>query len=377
MTQNYDPQYSTQVAFNRPIMVEMLLKRDISLVKHWFEHGEPNKGLLASALDQMLFMQWIEALDLLWNLGWLTKKNIVTKSWSIITAPYGRYYGEPLANTPTEQWLINKTYNEKILSANELNNLRLTVLDQVNTSSDYYWDMFFVPELKMKGKLSHSIFKNVKYFAYYNQSNKGNKLQKSVDNIPEMQERLHQIITHKNGFEVPYYLILDILIAFEDIDMFWLIMKNKVLVSQKELFIIATLVSIYFNVVAPRLNKIEPDEVDDNIHMLLTCLVDAGLKESVTFNQKDFLDDYAKLFSSGYMSLRNIGLLTGYGFNTDAYHLERAPTYYNDPNLRDITFFVGEAVFSKPRKVKFDTEYQTPTPEEVVDFRNKMNTYFK
>lgn len=377
MSKVYDPQYSTQVAFNRPIMESMLAKRDIELVKHWFEHGEPNKNLAAAALNEMLFMGWIEALDLLWDLGWLTKKNIVTKSWAIITAPYGRYYDEPIANTPTEQWLINKTYNEKVLSANELNNLRLTVLEQVSTSSTYYWDMFFVPELRMKGKLSHDIFSSVKYFAYYTQSNKGNHLEKSLKNMANMKARLVEIITHPNGFEVPYYLILIILVEYEDLDMFWLILKNKFLLNQKELFIVATLVSIYFNVVAPKIKKIDEADIDSNIDQLLVCLVKAGLKESVTFTKEDFLGDYSKLFSCGVMSLRNIGLLTRYGFDTNARHLEHAPSYYNDPKLRDITFYVGEAVFSKPRKVRFDTEYQTPKPAEVVAFRSKMLEYLK
>jgi hypothetical protein len=377
MTKTYDPQYSTQVAFNRPIMSQMLQKRDITLLQHWFEHGEPNKNLAATALEELLFMGWIEALDLLWDLGWLTKKNIVTKSWTIITAPYGRYYNEPIANTPTEHWLINKTYNEKVLSANELNNLRLTILAQVATSSKYYWDMFFVPELKMKGKLSHSIFSYVSHSAYYDKINTGNKLQKTLDNIGRMKERLAQIITHKNGFECPYYSILNVLITYEDSDMFWLIMKNKFVVTQKELFILATLLSVYMNVVGKKLHKMTDEEVDSNIHELLICLVAAGLKETVTFTSDDFLDTYKKLFESGYMSLRNINMLTNYGFNTSAHHLECVPTYHNHPNLRDITFYVGDAVFSKPRKVKFDEGYHTPTPKESAAFREKMSTYFK
>lgn len=377
MSKTYDPQYSTQVAFNRPIMVEMLQKRDINLVKHWFEHGEPNKNLAASALDTMLFMGWIEALDLLWDLGWLTKKNIVTKAWDIITTPNGRYYGEPIARTPAEEWLINKTYNEKVLSANELNNLRLNILAQVSNSSDYYWNMFFTPDLKMKGKLSHTIFHSVKYFAYYEHSNKGNKLQKSLDNIDRMKARLVEVITHPNGFEVPYYYILDFLVEVEDYDMFWFIMNNKFIVTQKELFILATLASVYFNVVATRIKKIDVSEVETTIDELLKCLVKGGLKESVIFTKEDFLDTYARLFSSGSMSLKNINMLTRYGFDTNASHLERAPTYYNDPKLRDITFYVGDAVFAVPNKDRFEVRYLPLTDKDKTAFRQKMLTYLK
>lgn len=95
----------------------------------------------------------------------------------------------------------------------------------------------------------------------------------------------------------------------------------------------ATLASVYFNVVATRIKKIDVIEVETTIDELLKCLVKGGLKESVTFTKEDFLDTYSRLFSSGSMSLKNINMLTRYGFDTSASHLERAPTYYNDLSL--------------------------------------------
>lgn len=374
MSKTYDPQYSTQVSFNRPIMETMLNKRDIALVEHWFEHGEPNKNLAASALECLLHMEWIEALDLLWNLGWLTKKSIISKAWILITGGYGRFYNDKLAGTATEQWLVHKTYNEKVLSVNEINNLKLTILEK--SSSQYYWDMFFTPDLKLKGKLSQAIFQNVKYFAYYDKS-QGNKLERSLANIPQMKARLNAIVTHPNGFEIDYTQLLDVLITYSDVEMFWLMINNKIILNQKELFVLATLLSIYFNVIGKKLLKMTDTEIEKNVHEMVTCLVKLGLPEQVTFTEDDFLDEYRQLFSMGYIALSNLNFFSGYCFSTAAYQLDSAPTYYGDPKLGDMTFHTGEAVFSKQQKVRFDDVYVKPTPEEQVAFRNRFKLYLK
>lgn len=374
MTKTYDPQYSTQVAFNTPIMEAMLEKRDTKLVIHWFENGEPNKNLAAAALNKMLRMQWIDGLELLWNVEWLTKKAFLSKSWLSITCSYSYFYNDPLAKTETEQWLINKTYNEKVLSANEINNLHLNILEK--TSSDYYWNMFFTSDLKMKGKTSHTIFQHVKYFAYYDKT-KGNKLEKSVNHMPVMKQRLIDIIKHKNGFEIPYYQIFDVLIDCDDIDMFWLILNNKVIMNQKELFLTAALGASYFNIAAKILKKMNQEDIKKVIDDLAKSLVKLGLKESVEFTVKDFSDEYKKIFENGYPSLSNINKFSGYGFNTTTYQFERVETYYNSPNLKDVTFYAGDALFAKPSKSSYKEEYKKLTETEKQEYRNKFKEYLK
>lgn len=374
MTKTYDPQYSTQVAFNTPIMESMLDKRDTKLVIHWFENGEPNKNLAAAALNKMLRMQWIDGLDLLWNVEWLTKKAFLSKSWLSITSSYSYFYNDPLAKTETEQWLINKTYNEKVLSANEINNLHLNILEK--TSSDYYWNMFFTPDLKIKGKISHDIFNHVKYFAYYDKT-QGNKLEKSINHMPIMKQRLIDIVTHKNGFEIQYYQLFNILVECDDIDMFWLILDNKVIMSQKELFLTAVLGASYFNIVAKILKKFSQNEINESIDKLTKKLVKLGLKESVEFKKKDFTDDYAKLFEHGHPSLSNINMFSRYGFNTTAYQLERVETYHYSQNLKDITFYAGDALFAKPSKSSYKEEYKKLTEKEKQEYRNKFKEYLK
>lgn len=376
MTKNYDPQYSTKVAFNTPIMEAMLGKRDIELVKHWFEHGEPNKNLAAAALNKMLLMQWIEALELLFNSEWLTKKGFLSKAWLLASSSYGHYYKDPLANTETEKWLINKTYNEKFLSANEINNLHLNILDK--TRSDYYWDMFFTPNIKLKGKTADDIFGTVKYFAYYDKTEQGHKSKECLDNVIKMKQRLIDVITHKNGFVTSIHDILEILIEHKDNDIFWLILENKFILEQKEMFLLATILSIHFNVIGRRFDKMPEEEIDAAIEKLAACFAKAGLKESVTFTKDDCIKKYSRFFFSGYISIINIRHLDyyrRYAVSPSASHLEEAPTHHNHPKTADITFYTGDAIFTKPSVRGHEIEYKQQKTKDLEASRKKYKQY--
>lgn len=375
MTKNYDPQYSTQVAFNTPIMKKMLEQGDINLVKHWFENGEPNKNLAAAALEEFLYSNWIEALDLLWDLGWLSKKAIITKAWDNIACSSGRSYNAPLKNKPAEDWLINKTFNEKNLTVNELNNLRLKVLELNNTSkNEYYWDMFFVDDLKIKGKLSENIFHGVMYYSYYDLHNT------HPSPVPKdlMYKRMNQIIEHKNGFEIPYYYVLQILLVHKDIDLFWKIMNSKLIMSKQDLFVLAGLLSIYFNVTGKLILKQTDAEIDSNIDKITRCLVNCGLQESVDFTAEDISDKYSLIFANGYLCLSRTNMFNStLSGETTAAHLPRVPTdYFKDAGV-SVTLHSGDALFAKLTVNGFKTRYKELSDSEKQLYRDKFATYLK
>jgi hypothetical protein len=375
MTKNYDPQYSTQVAFNIPIMKAMLEKHDINLVKHWFENGEPNKNLASAALQEFFYSNWIEALNLLWDLGWLTKKAFISKAWDAIACGHGRSHAAPLKNTLAEEWLINKTFNEKNLSANEINNLRLKVLDMNNISrNEYYWDMFFVDDLKIKGKLSESIFHGVMYYSYYeHENNHQSPVPKEL-----MFKRMNQIIEHKNGFEIPYYYVLKILLVHKDVDLFWKIMNSKLIMSKQDLFVLAGLLSIYFNVTGKLILKQTDAEIDANIEKMTRCLVKCGLQESVDFNAEDISDKYSLIFANGYLCLSKTNMFNStLSGETTAAHLPRVPTdYFKDAGVT-VTLHSGDAIFAKLTVNGFKTRYKELTTEQQKEYRDKFATYLK
>lgn len=64
----FDPQYSTKVSFNTPIMIKMLKERDIGKLIHWFENGEPNKKLAAAAWKNFCCLIGLKLLNSYGNL---------------------------------------------------------------------------------------------------------------------------------------------------------------------------------------------------------------------------------------------------------------------------------------------------------------------
>lgn len=378
MTKHYDPKYSTKVAFNAPIMREMLEKRDINLFNHWMDNGEPNKNLATEALVKLLFMQWIEALEILWNKDWITKKAFINKAWQVITSPYGASYTQPLKETDTEKWVISKTYNLNIFTKNEINNLHLTILDSITTSkNNYYWDMFFTDNLEIKGSKSKDIFWSLHYFSnhdYYNSNSA-----KNIDFENLSKERLERFISHKNGFEIEPHIILKILIELKDENIFLKIINSNLKMNAKNIFILATCTGLYYNGIKA-IQKEEYNELDNQskLEILVKRLIQLGLPEKVIFTKKDLLEDYSKIFENGYIYLRNMGIdVYSLSNVTCARHLQYVYSgFYNESKIADETFNTGEAVFLKPVKDKFNVlkyDYESITKEE----RKKANEKFK
>lgn len=377
----FDPQYSTKVSFNTPIMIKMLKERDIGKLIHWFENGEPNKKLAAAALEELLLLNWVEALELLWELGWITKKSIITKSWTAICGGYGHFYRQVLLGSNSEKWLIEKTYNEKVLSKNELNNLHLNNLKLIthNRNNDY-WNMFFTKELVLKGATSDSIFFSLNYFSNHDIYNSNSKKDVEFENLSRT--RLQQFIAHKNGFEIEYTKILNILIQQDDLDLFWKIIESKMVMNKKDLFILATMVSMYFNTVGSRVKKLPQSEIDNNLERALKAFIKAGLPASVIFTKDDFIDKYSHVFELGYIAFRNLNMQK-YSFSdgTVAYQLDYVNAgFYHKDKAADFEFFTGDAFFAKPYAEKGynkDIKYHPLNEKEKISFRDKFNFYFK
>ncbi len=377
MTKKYDPQYSTQVKFNTPIMNEMLNKRDISLVKHWFDNGEPHKKLASEALNTLLFMQWIEALELLWDLGWLTKKNILTSSWINVTCNYSYWHSQPLKNTATEKWLIDKTYNHKILSKNELNSLHLSILDNVTKSrNNYYWDMFFTDDVVFKGKKSHDIFFSLNYFSNPSHYNSNSAKDEEFEKLSK--ERFNQFISHPNGFEADPHHILTILIKQEQPETFWKIINSKFNMNKKDLFLFAIYSSLYFKGVGYIIKKMKDEEIDIALDTLMKSFVRAGLTETITFTKKDITGDYENAFKFGHISLSNINMMPYLlSRETTASHMPYVENrYHKEDEITDITFNTGESFFAKLVKdKKSGFSYSLVTEKDKVACNKKMLSY--
>lgn len=368
MSTQYDPQYSTKVSFNTPILQTMLGKSDLELVKHWLENGEPNKNLAAVALRHFINHNWIEALNILWDSNWLTKKVFLNKGWDFLASPHRVGSHHPLKESLSEQWLINKTFNEKILTANEINNLSIAVLNMnLLSSNDYYWNMFFVDTLKLKGKTVENMLHVFMLYAY--------EFDSKAISQEVMYKRMHQIVDHKNGFSASYHDVVTTVLKHADFDLFWKMLNKKIDMSKHDLFLVAALMSMYFRVVGQMSLKHTREQVEENITNLMKCLVRLGLPEKVVFNYDDITKKYEKIFKQGHISLANTNVFkSGLTSETIAYHLDswdgRPYVPYANRNDDPLVLYAGDAFFAIPSTDRFKGGYKRMTPEQQQDCRD-------
>jgi hypothetical protein len=84
MTKVYDPQYSTQVKFNTPILLDMVNERNLDKLNHWLNNAEPHKKMATSAFETCLVMNWIEGLEAIVSSEWVKLKSLISTGWNHI-----------------------------------------------------------------------------------------------------------------------------------------------------------------------------------------------------------------------------------------------------------------------------------------------------
>ena len=318
------------------------------------------------ALRHFIHNDWIDGLNLLWNANWLTRKVFLNKSWSYVVNPYMKTFS--LKDSAVELWLTNKTFNENILTANEMNSLRIDVLEMIALSNnDYYWNMFFVDTLKLKGKTVEKMLHTLMLYAYTTES-------KAVS-AATMKQRLQQIVEHKNGFSASYHDVVGVVLKHADFDLFWAMLNRNVDMSKQDLFLVAALMSMYFRVVGQMSLKHTREQVEENITNLMKCLVRLGLPEKVEFNYDDITKKYEKIFKQGHISLANTNVFkSGLTSETIAYHLDawdgRPYVPYAKRNDEPLVLYAGDAFFAIPSTDRFKGGYKRMTPEQQQDCRD-------
>lgn len=371
MTKTYDPAYSTTVSFNKPIMLGMMAARDISLVKHWFENGEPNKKLATVAFTKAIDMQWIEALELIWSQDWLTQKGMITIACNHVVAltMYGRC--TEFHNSLSHNWVMEKTFSN-ILSKAQKNSLFLGLIELcVKNRNEYYWDIFFNADLNFKGATSENIIGSCIYIL--NQEN--NEYNNFDDDRKLASKQLDAILANKNGIQISDHNIISVLTDYKrkNFDLFFkLIEVNKLIMDEKDLFILATQCSLFFKSVFPRFREYKeiieknPDFCDSAFERTIKALIKAGLPETVMFSKEDLEDKYTYSFENGYISLRR------YSYSTDlSLEARQFPRTYSGFSLRDkivpVTFQTGVALFSelKASENSYDKVFKQPSEDDL------------
>jgi hypothetical protein len=371
MTTTYDPAYSTTVSFNKPIMLGMMKARDITLVQHWLDNGEPNKKLATAAFTKAIDMQWIEALELIWSKDWLTQKGMITIACNHVVAitMYGRC--PEFHDSISHNWVMDKAFSN-ILSKAQKNALFLSLIELcIKNRNEYYWNIFYNDDMVFKGSTSEDIIGSCIYILGQ-QNNEYN----NYDMDKELAlKQLDTILSNKNGIQISDNNLISVLTDYKrkDFDLFFkLIEVNKLIMDEKDLFILATECSIFFKAVFPRFREYkeireqDPDFCDSAFKRTMKAFIKAGLPEKVQFSKKDLEDKYAYSFEGGYISLRK------YSYSTDlSLEARQFPRTYSGYSLRDkivpVTFETGVAIFSelKPSDKPYDKVFKQPTETDL------------
>lgn len=371
MTTTYDPAYSTTVSFNKPIMLGMMKARDITLVQHWLENGEPNKKLATAAFTKAIDMQWIEALELIWSKDWLTQKGMITIACNHVVAitMYGRC--PEFHNSLSHNWVMEKTFSN-ILSKAQKNALFLSLIELcIKNSNEYYWDIFFNKDLTFKGKTSEDIISSCIYII----GKENNEYNNYDMNRQLASKQLDAILESKNGIQISDHNLISVLTDHKrkDFDLFFkLIEVNKLIMDEKDLFILATQCSIFFKSVFPyfreykEIREKEPCFGNLAFERTIKALIKAGLPDAVIFSKKDLEDKYTYSFKNGYISLG------GYSYSTNlSLEARQFPRTYSGFSLRDkivpVTFQTGVALFSelKASENSYDKVFKQPSEDDL------------
>lgn len=381
MSHSYDPQYSTKVSFNKPIMLDMLEKRDIQKVAHWLEHGEPNKKLASAALSKMIDMQWIEALDLLWSKNWLSQKGLITIAAEEMVFKTGYDRCQDFFNSDSEKWILEKISSD-VLSKAQKNALYLTILELcADMDNSHYWDLFYNENIIFKGKTSENIFSHL----LPSKSPNSTFIKDCINNGEIVDKKLKDFIHHKNGIQISCYELGNLFIddSFKNFELFFHVIENSNLIIEKhELLILATQCAIFLKSVVA--NYVEFKElinedsqyVEKTLERILTALIKQGLPEKVTFTTKELEENPPVVIRNGYITLPTS--IFGFGMRFEARQLPLIHNlYFNKDKITDVEIWTGVAVFTPLEKVKgyeLEKTYHPPTDEQ---FKERVEQFAK
>lgn len=380
MTKVYDPAYSTAVAFNTPIMLSMVNKRDISLVKHWIENAEPNKKMATAAFTKAIDMQWIEALNLLWKSDWLTQKGMLTIGGNHVIAITMYNRNPEFQNSESHQWLMSKIFSD-ILSKSQKNALFLSLLGSAN---EHYWNIFYSDELVFKGRTAEEIVGHCIYVL----EKKNNEFNNYDEDKITARKTLKIILSNKNGVQINISNILSVLCNHneQDFDLFFeLIETPKLIVNEKDLFILAIKSAIFFKSVLPHFREYKevleknPEFQSYAFERTMTALVKAGLPEKVCFSKKDLEHEYVYDFKYGHISLAHD--FPSYNLSLEARQFPRLYFGLSDREKNvPVDFYTGVAIYSElhPSEEKsYEKVFREPSKLEFDEMVMKFSKFKK
>ena len=384
MTKVYDPQYSTQVKFNTPILLAMVNERNLVKLNHWLNNAEPHKKMATSAFETCLVMNWIEGLEAIVSSEWVKLKSLISTGWNHIVTRSN--HQNLKGDTESEKWLYQKTFNENNFTKNELNNLTIDILDLAQYyRASYYWTVFFKHGVILKGKKAESLFNSLLYFRYHNEREKHNQSLRggfpsnfySDEEVAIRQSYIDDALSV--SVQISLFSIVNILVE-EKMELFDKIMNADVIIDPKDLAILAAMIAIYYRSFKVQILKIDESVIEQELEKILKSLIRFGLTEKVIFKKKDIEKDYSGFFerNNGYISLNNV--ITSFKYHGICFTALQIPrieyelNYFAENKIVDVEIFTGDLYFAKPNhKADYNKKSYGPlTEKEKKECRRLM-----
>jgi hypothetical protein len=361
---NYDPQYS-HTNFKESDIVTMIKKYELVQMTDWLKNGPPDKKRAAMAFKECLKNDWLVGLDLIVNSGWSKEKKLITDGWMELLCINLREKNKE--NSQSEQWLIQKTFNNKTLfSKSQLNKLSLDMLGFANSFvSQHYWDLFRPYLTNLIVVDGHHFFRDLYYhynsppYSPLNTHKKGTMEHIKSFHLANIEDVL------KLTIHVDSFLIWDILNKDHNEEMFFKIIESPLFINSQELMALAIYVPMYYKMYKQNIKK-EPKEIVDR-------KLERALKAFKKLNIPEY-EEYTYHVINAYHSLVKQNNREHFSIGPfDLWNQSKLDYAYHLPNLNikpneSVRVYVGDCFYAEPNA---NNEYQVLTEDQKIEYRQK------
>lgn len=360
----YDPQYSHK-NFKESDIVIMIKKYELVQMTDWLKNGPPDKKRAAIAFKECLKNDWLVGLDLIISSGWSKDKKLITDGWFELLSI--NYFEKQKEGSLAETWLIQKTFNNKILfKKSQLNKLSVDVMSSAHSFlSKHYWNLFR-PHLNNLLILDgHFFFRDI-YYQYSSQRHSERHQHKKIT-IEEIKSFHLANITDvlQLTIHIDSFLIWDILRKDNDEELFFKIIESPLFINSQELMALAIYVPMYYKLYQQNIKKVPKEIINNKLERVFKALKKLNVQEYEVYNYHVINTHHSlvrqnnnEYFSIGPFDLFNQSKLEY------AYHL---PKLNIKPN-ESVHVYVGDCIYAEPN---INNEYEVLTEEQKIEYRQK------
>ena len=361
----YDPKYSDK-NFKESDIVKMIKNYELVDLTDWLKNGPPDKKRAALAFKECLKNDWIVGIDLVLNSGWSKEKKLITDGWFELLGI--NLHEKNKENSPSEQWLIQKTFNNKpLFSKSQLNKLSVDMLGLADAFvSQHYWDLFrpYVTNLLVVD--GQHFFRDL-YYHYSSPphsplhiNKKGTFEQIKSFHLANIEDAL------KLTIHIDNFLIWDILLKDHNEEMFFKIIESPLFINTQELMGLAIYVPMYFRIYQQGMKKVPKFKIDAKIERLVTALKKLNIPEYEEYTYH-VIHAYHSLVRQNNKQHFTVGPfdLWDHSKLDSAYHL---PTLNIKPN-ESVRVYIGDCIYAEPNS---NNVYEPLSQEQKDEYRQRV-----